>query len=127
MFARVGGPDGGPKDPVGASTMIEVNSGNVIGDNMWLWRADHVSDGSKVSYTSNRCAHGLVVDGDDVTMYGLAVEHTEQDLTVWRGERGRTYFYQSELPCAPPTDASPLSRAPASAHLPTAARALQET
>jgi len=30
--------------------------------------------------------------------YGLAVEHAEQDLTVWNGERGRTYFYQSELP-----------------------------
>ena len=29
---------------------------------------------------------------------GLAVEHAEQDLTVWNGERGRTYFYQSELP-----------------------------
>ena len=31
-------------------------------------------------------------------MYGLAVEHTLKDLTVWRGERGRTFFYQSELP-----------------------------
>eukprot|EP00966_Prymnesium_polylepis_P007919 182407-Prymnesium_polylepis.1 len=41
---------------------------------------------------------GLVVDGDDVTMYGLAVEHTEEDLTLLNGERGQTYFYQSELP-----------------------------
>jgi len=31
-------------------------------------------------------------------MYGLAVEHTRKDLTVWSGERGKTYFYQSELP-----------------------------
>ena len=31
-------------------------------------------------------------------MYGLAVEHTEKDLTVWNGEDGATYFYQSELP-----------------------------
>ena len=30
--------------------------------------------------------------------YGLAVEHTYKDLTLWNGERGRTYFYQSELP-----------------------------
>ena len=30
--------------------------------------------------------------------YGLAVEHTLKDLTLWNGERGRTYFYQSELP-----------------------------
>ena len=47
--------------------------------------------------TSNRCDHVLVVDGDDVTMYGLAVEHTLADLTSWQGERGRTYFYQSEV------------------------------
>jgi hypothetical protein len=42
--------------------------------------------------------NGLIVDGDDVTAYGLAVEHTDQDQVVWRGERGRTYFYQCELP-----------------------------
>ena len=34
----------------------------------------------------------------DVTMLGLAVEHTVGDLVVWRGDRGRTWFYQSELP-----------------------------
>ena len=33
--------------------------------------------------------NGLVVDGDDVTAYGLAVEHTDQDQVIWRGERGR--------------------------------------
>ena len=26
------------------------------------------------------------------------MEHTLKDLTLWNGERGRTYFYQSELP-----------------------------
>ena len=30
--------------------------------------------------------------------YGLAVEHTLGDLTRWHGERGATYFYQSEMP-----------------------------
>ena len=40
----------------------------------------------------------LLLQGNDVTMYGLAVEHTVQDLVVWAGARGRTYFYQSELP-----------------------------
>ena len=30
--------------------------------------------------------------------YGLAVEHTLEDLTIWDGERGQVYFYQSELP-----------------------------
>ena len=33
-----------------------------------------------------------------VCRYGLAVEHTLKDLTLWNGENGRTYFYQSELP-----------------------------
>lgn len=97
VHARVGGPDGTYDSPVAVDTMVHIKSGHVIGDNMWLWRADH-SVGGIPSYTSNRCNHGLVVDGDDVTMYGLAVEHTEQDLTVWNGERGKTYFYQSELP-----------------------------
>ena len=97
IFARVGGPDGTPSHPVGADVMLMIRSGHVIGDNLWLWRADHAANGN-VTVGSNACAHGLVVNGDDVTMYGLAVEHTQKDLTLWRGERGATYFYQSELP-----------------------------
>ena len=31
-------------------------------------------------------------------MYGLAVEHVQNDMTVWEGENGVTCFYQSELP-----------------------------
>lgn len=97
LFVRVGGPDGTKANPVKAATMVHVQSGHVIGDNLWLWRADHAA-GGPVSYSTNPVEHGLVVDGDDVTMYGLAVEHTTKDLTVWNGERGATYFYQSELP-----------------------------
>ena len=63
---------------------------------MWLWRADHAN--GQVTYSSNQVKHGLVVDGDNVHMYGLAVEHTLNELTLWNGEHGRTYFYQSELP-----------------------------
>ena len=94
VFIRVGGPD---STPVQASTMMLVQSGHVVGDNAWLWRADHTATGP-VSGGANPCATGLKVSGDDVTMYGLAVEHTLQDLTVWTGERGAVYFYQSELP-----------------------------
>lgn len=36
--------------------------------------------------------------GDDVTIFGLAAEHTLRNVTVWEGERGRVYFYQCELP-----------------------------
>jgi len=94
MFIRVGGPD---TTPVQATSMMTINSGHVIGDNMWLWRADHTVSGI-VSGGANRCDTGLVVNGDDVTLYGAAVEHTLKDLLIWNGERGKTFFFQSELP-----------------------------
>jgi len=31
-------------------------------------------------------------------MYGLSVEHALGDQVVWNGERGETYFFQSEYP-----------------------------
>jgi hypothetical protein len=39
-----------------------------------------------------------VVNGDDVEMYGLAAEHTLQDIVQWNGDRGAVYFFQAELP-----------------------------
>lgn len=94
VFARVGGPD---TDEVSVDTMIEINSGFVIGDNFWLWRADHDVEGL-VMNSKNKCNTGLIVNANDVTMYGLAVEHTLQDLTIWNGERGSTFYYQAEFP-----------------------------
>ncbi|CAE7880960.1 unnamed protein product, partial [Symbiodinium microadriaticum] len=41
---------------------------------------------------------GLKVSGDQVTIYGLAVEHFLEDNTLWMGEGGAVYFYQNELP-----------------------------
>lgn len=38
------------------------------------------------------------MNGDNVKAYGLAVEHTLNDLVVWNGDNGMTLFYQSELP-----------------------------
>ena len=106
VFARVGGPG---SRAARADTMVRVAGAGVVLDNVWLWRADHaalapgeeprpgevyhlVADGECYSET------GLVVDGDDVVAYGLAVEHTLKDQVIWRGERGRVFFYQSELP-----------------------------
>jgi hypothetical protein len=97
VFGRVGGPDGTPTSPVATTAMFVLHNGHVIIDNTWLWRADHAAGGA-VTTSSNPCDHGLIANGDDITAYGLAVEHTLKDLTVWNGERGRTYFYQSELP-----------------------------
>ena len=96
VFARVGGPD---LVEVRADVMVEigVNAGEVVGDNMWLWRADHTVSGL-VKAGRNPCATALRVLADDATMYGLAVEHTLADLVDWQGDRGRTFFFQSEFP-----------------------------
>lgn len=96
-FFRVGGPNNSVTSPVASNTMVRINAGNVIIDNLWAWRADHDIQGL-VYKLRNPCTYGLVVDGNDVTSYGLAVEHTLGDLTVWNGDNGRVYFYQSELP-----------------------------
>jgi hypothetical protein len=44
------------------------------------------------------------VNGDNVTAMGLFVEHYQENLD-WKGEKGRVYFYQNELPYDPPTQA----------------------
>jgi hypothetical protein len=95
--ARVGGTNNPADYQVSATTMATINSGNVVIDNSWFWRADHGVDG-EVKNGDNPNLHGVVVNGANVTAYGLAVEHQLNDLVVWNGEGGRTYFYQSELP-----------------------------
>ncbi|WP_369243155.1 RICIN domain-containing protein [Streptomyces sp. R21] len=98
VFFRVGGAGVGK-----AATSLTINSDDVIGDHLWIWRADH---GSGVGWTSNTADTGLVVNGDDVTMYGLFVEHYQKHQTVWNGNGGRTYFYQNEMPYDPPNQAA---------------------
>jgi len=95
VFARVGGPAVPAAQQV--EVMIRINAGNVIGDNLWLWRADHY-DGGETTGGQWPCNNALVVNGDDVTMYGLAAEHTLTDIVVWNGERGSTFFFQAEFP-----------------------------
>jgi hypothetical protein len=48
-------------------------------------------------------ATSLIVNGANVTYYGLFVEHFQQSQVVWNGENGRDYFFQSEMPYDPPT------------------------
>jgi len=95
LYCRVGGARAGK-----ASCMVTLHSHDVVGDNFWLWRADH---GRGAGWTSNPNKHGLIVNGDNVTLYGLFVEHTQEYQTVWNGNGGRVYFYQSEMPCDPPS------------------------
>ncbi len=92
VFARIGGATVGR-----ATQTLVVNSANVIGDDLWLWRADH-GNGGTVGWNTNTAANGLVVNGANVTTYGLAVEHYQQTQVQWNGSGGRDYFYQSEMP-----------------------------
>jgi hypothetical protein len=104
IFFRVGGASIG-----NATTCLEINSHHVIGDHLWIWRADHgdrASGRSHVGWDESRGDQGLVVNGDDVTLCALFVEHFQKYQTLWNGERGRTYFYQNELPYDPPSQAA---------------------
>jgi hypothetical protein len=95
IFFRVGGPAEGS-----ASACLVINSSDVFVDHVWLWRADH---GNGVGWDKNRCANGLIVNGNNVTVYGLFNEHFQEYQTLWNGENGRVYFYQSEMPYDPPS------------------------
>jgi hypothetical protein len=90
---------------VGTATVAtEIDSDNVIIDNMWSWRADHGAGAP--GWTGNVAMNGLVVNGDNVTALGLAVEHYEAEQVVWNGEGGETIFYQSEMPYDVPSQAA---------------------
>jgi len=94
VFVRVGGPHEGS-----VKSAVTINSNNTVIDHIWLWRADH---GNGVGWDINPCANGLVVNGDDVIIYGLFNEHNQEYQTLWNGDGGRVYFYQSEMPYDPP-------------------------
>ena len=95
IFFRVGGAGVGS-----AKINLEINSNDTLIDHTWIWRADH---GQGVGWDKNLSENGLVVNGNNVTAYGLFVEHHQQYQVLWNGNAGRTYFYQSEIPYDPPT------------------------
>lgn len=93
LFFRVGGAE--TTNPACVKNCITINSDNVIGDNFWVWRADH---GDHVAWDENIADTGIIVNGNNVTIYGLMVEHFEKYQTVWNGDAGKVYMYQSEIP-----------------------------
>jgi hypothetical protein len=98
VFFRVGGAG------IGRTVAnLKINSNDTIVDHTWIWRADH---GAGVGWKENTSANGLVVNGNNVTVYGLFVEHHEEYQVLWNGNGGRTYFYQSEIPYDPPDQKS---------------------
>lgn len=100
LCSRVGGEFAGT-----TTNCVTINARDVVVDNVWLWRADHGA-GSTPYWTGNPSNSGLVVNGDYVTIYGLFCEHHQQFQTLWNGNWGRVYFYQSELPYDPPSQAA---------------------
>jgi hypothetical protein len=98
VFFRIGG-----ATPGKATTSLVVNSDNVLLDNIWAWRADH---GNGVGWTSNTAETGIVVNGANVTAYGLFVEHYQKYQLIWNGENGKTIFFQNEMPYDPPNQAA---------------------
>jgi hypothetical protein len=98
VFFRIGG-----ATPGKATTSLVVNSDNVLLDDIWAWRADH---GNGVGWTANTADTGLIVNGDDVTAYGLFVEHYQKYEVIWNGENGRVVFFQNEMPYDPPSQAA---------------------
>lgn len=95
VFFRVGGAAVGK-----VAANLVINANDVLVDHTWIWRADH---GEGVGWTANTSANGLIVNGNNTTIYGLFVEHHQQYQVLWNGEHGRTFFYQSEIPYDPPT------------------------
>jgi hypothetical protein len=98
VFFRIGGAEAGS-----ATISLLVNSDNVILDDIWGWRADH---GNGVGWTSNTADTGLVVNGDDVTAYGLFIEHYQKYEIIWNGNGGTDIFLQNEMPYDPPSQAA---------------------
>lgn len=92
LFFRVGG----AKDyNTEVDCCVEIHQDGVIGDNFWVWRADH---GSGVGWARNRARNGIRVTGDGVSVYALMVEHFQEYQTIWEGEDGKIVFYQCEIP-----------------------------
>ncbi|MBO2450818.1 discoidin domain-containing protein [Actinomadura barringtoniae] len=98
VFFRIGGAGAGK-----ATGSLVVNSDDVLIDHIWAWRADH---GTGVGWTVNTADNGLTVNGDDVTAYGLFVEHYQKYQVVWNGNGGKTIFFQNEMPYDPPSQSA---------------------
>ena len=98
VFFRIGG-----ATPGKAKTSLVVNSDNVLLDDIWAWRADH---GNGVGWTQNTADTGVIVNGDNVTAYGLFVEHYQRYEVIWNGQNGRVVFFQNEMPYDPPSQAA---------------------
>ena len=100
VFFRIGGAE---TTSVSATVSLMDNASNSIIDNLWAWRADH---GNAVGWTVNKADTGVAVTGNNVTAYGLAVEHYQKNEVIWSGQGGTDIFFQNEMPYDPPSQSA---------------------
>ena len=100
VFFRIGGAE---TTPVSATVSLLDNASNSILDDVWAWRADH---GNAVGWTVNTADTGVVVTGNNVTAYGLFVEHYQKTEVIWSGQGGTDVFFQNEMPYDPPSQSA---------------------
>ena len=108
LFLRIGGVENVHTE---TDTAMVINANDTIGDNFWIWRADHSrgvawedeygEDGTVTAY-GNPVQTGLLVNGDDVRCYALMVEHCEQYQTYWKGRTGSRSCTSRKRPTASP-------------------------
>jgi hypothetical protein len=98
VFFRIGGAEAGS-----ATVSLSVSSNNTILDDIWAWRADH---GTGVGWTDNTADTGLIVTGNNVTAYGLFIEHYQKYEVLWLGNNGTDIFLQNEMPYDPPSQSA---------------------
>ena len=111
VFFRIGGAE---TTPVSATVSLLDNASHSIIDDVWAWRADHGANTSVTGpqgqvgagWTFNQGDTGVIVTGDNVTAYGLAVEHYQKTEVLWTGQGGTNIFFQNELPYDPPSQAA---------------------
>ena len=103
VYFRIGGAE---TTPVSATVSLLDDASYSIIDDVWAWRADHGANTSVTGpqgqvgagWTYNKGDTGVVVSGDNVTAYGLAVEHYQKTEVIWTGQGGTNIFFQNELP-----------------------------
>ena len=100
VFFRIGGAE---TTTTSATVSLLDNASNSIIDDVWAWRADH---GNNVGWNENVGDNGVIVTGNDVTAYGLAVEHYEKSEVEWTGQGGTDVFFQNELPYDVPSQSA---------------------
>ena len=59
-----------------------------------------------MGWTDNTADTGLIVNGNNVTAYGLFIEHYQKYQVIWNGKGGTAIFYQNEMPYDPPSQAA---------------------